>query len=84
MSSSPLQRTHDIMSALAGLADRMDLALRKSDLDKIARLKVENVPAISDEMAEKIRRADTLTLKNLDDIRRSRAMHNIVAIKHRQ
>ncbi len=60
--------------------------LRNNDIISLGqhRLKVENVPAISDEMAEKIRRADTLTLKNLDDVRRSRAMHNIVAIKHRQ
>ena len=60
--------------------------LRNNDIISLGqhRLKVENVPAISDEMAEKIRRADTLTLKNLEDIRRSRAMHNLVAIKHRQ
>jgi len=48
------------------------------------RLKVENLPVVSDAMAERIRAADTLTIKNLDDIRRSRARHNIVALKHRQ
>lgn len=60
--------------------------LRDSDIISLGRhrLKVENLPAISKDMAEKIRRADTLTLKNLDDLRRSRAMHNLVAIKHRQ
>jgi type II secretory pathway predicted ATPase ExeA len=60
--------------------------LRNNDIISLGshRLKIENVPAISDDMAEKIRRADTLTLKNLDDVRRSRARHNIVAMKHRQ
>lgn len=60
--------------------------LRNNDIISLGRhrIKVENVPAISADMAETIRRADTLTLKNLDDIRRSRAMHNLVAIKHRQ
>jgi type II secretory pathway predicted ATPase ExeA len=60
--------------------------LRNNDIISLGshRLKIENVPAISDDMAEKIRKADTLTLKNLDDVRRSRARHNIVAMKHRQ
>ncbi len=60
--------------------------LRNNDIISLGahRLKIENAPAISDDMAEKIRRADTLTLKSLDDVRRSRARHNIVAMKHRQ
>jgi type II secretory pathway predicted ATPase ExeA len=60
--------------------------LRNNDIISLGnhRLKVENLPAVSSEMAEKIRAADTLTIKNLDDIRRSRARHNIVALKHRQ
>ena len=60
--------------------------LRNNDIISLGdhRLKIENAPAISDDMAEKIRRADTLTLKNLDDVRRSRARHNIVAMKHRR
>jgi general secretion pathway protein A len=60
--------------------------LRNNDIITLGnhRLKVENVPAISPEMAEKIKRADPLTLKNLEDVRRSRALHNIAAIKHRQ
>ena len=59
--------------------------LRNNDIISLGshRLKIENVPAISDDMAEKIRKADTLTLKNLDDVRRSRARHNIMALKHR-
>jgi hypothetical protein len=40
-------------------------------------LKIENLPAISDKMAEKLRQADTLTLDDPDDIRRSRALRNI-------
>ena len=60
--------------------------LRNNDIISLGghRLKIENVPAISDDMAEKIRKADTLTLKNLDDVRRSRARHNVLAMKHRQ
>ncbi|MDJ0812434.1 MAG: FHA domain-containing protein [Woeseiaceae bacterium] len=60
--------------------------LRNNDIISLGghRLKVENLPAISSEMDERIRRADTLTLKNLEEVRRSRARHNIVAIKHRQ
>jgi general secretion pathway protein A len=59
--------------------------LRNNDIISLGqhRLKVENVPAVSREMAEKIQAADTLTLKNLDDIRLSRARHNIVAMKHK-
>ena len=40
-------------------------------------LKLENLPAISDKMAEKLRQADTVTLGHPDDIRRSRALRNI-------
>ena len=60
--------------------------LRNNDVISLGRhrLKVENVPALSEDMAEKIKRADTLTLKNLEDVRRSRAIHNLVAIKHRK
>lgn len=60
--------------------------LRNNDIISLGgyRLKVENVPDLSSELAEKIRKADTLTLKNLDDVRRSRARHNVMAIKHRQ
>jgi len=59
--------------------------LRNNDIISLGqhRFKIENVPAVSREMAEKIQAADTLTLKNLDDIRLSRARHNIVAMKHK-
>jgi len=59
--------------------------LRNNDIISLGqhRLKIENVPAVSQAMAEKIEATDTLTLKNLDDVRRSRARHNIVAMKHK-
>jgi type II secretory pathway predicted ATPase ExeA len=60
--------------------------LRNNDIISLGshRLKIENLPSVSQAMAEKIRAADTLILKNLDDIRRKRARHNIVALRHRQ
>ena len=59
--------------------------LRSNDVISLGqhRLKIENVPVVSQSMAEKIEATDTLTLKNLDDVRRSRARHNIVAMKHK-
>ena len=59
--------------------------LRNNDVISLGehRLKIENVPAVSQALAEKIEVTDTLTLKNLDDVRRSRARHNIVAMKHK-
>jgi type II secretory pathway predicted ATPase ExeA len=59
--------------------------LRNNDVISLGqhRLKIENVPAVSPSLAEKIEATDTLTLKNLDDVRRSRARHNIVAMKHK-
>jgi len=47
------------------------------------RLKVENAPAISADMGEKIKTSDTMTLRHLDDIRRSRARRTITALKHK-
>ena len=60
--------------------------LRNNDIISLGsyRLKIENVPAISEDMAAKIRKADTMILKNLDDVRRARARHNVVVMKHRQ
>jgi type II secretory pathway predicted ATPase ExeA len=59
--------------------DTMHSVLRNNDIITIGqyRLTIENLPVVSDEMAEKIRRADTLTLDNPDDIRRLRAKRNI-------
>ena len=71
---------------LVNSTETKKVVLRNNDIIAVGRhrIKVENVPVMAGDLAEKIRRADTLTLKNLDDIRRSRAMHNLVAIKHRQ
>ena len=59
--------------------------LRNSDIIALGRyrLKVENVPAISAEMDERIRASDTLTMQHLDDLRRSRARRTITALKHK-
>ncbi len=60
-------------------SETMHSVLRDGDIISLGqyRLAIENVPAISDEMAESIRRADTLTLDNPEDIRRLRAKRNI-------
>lgn len=59
--------------------------LKNNDIISIGRhrLKLENAPAISKDLAEKIRAADTMILQNVEDIRAARARHNIAAIKHR-
>jgi len=59
--------------------DTMHSVLSNNDIISIGkyRLKIENLPAASDEMAKAIRRADTLTLENPDEVRRLRAKRNI-------
>ena len=59
--------------------------LRNNDIISLGRhrLKLENAPAIPTEMAEKIEAADTMVLKSLDDLRRSRARRTISALKHK-
>jgi type II secretory pathway predicted ATPase ExeA len=59
--------------------DTMHSVLSNNDVISIGkyRLRIENLPAASDEMAKAIRRADTLTLENPDDVRRLRAKRNI-------
>lgn len=59
--------------------------LKNNDIISLGRhrLKLENAPAISAEMAEKIEAADTMVLRSLDDLRRSRARRTIVALKHK-
>jgi len=59
--------------------------LRNNDIIALGRyrLKIENVPAISAEMDAQIRAADTLTMQNLDDLRRARARRTITALKHK-
>ena len=59
--------------------------LRNNDIIVLGRyrLKIENVPALSAEMDEKIKASDTLTMQHLDDIRRARARHTISALKNK-
>jgi len=63
---------------------RRKAILRNNDIISLGRyrLKVENVPAISARMDERIRASDTLTLRYLADERRSRARRTIKALKH--
>ena len=60
--------------------------LRNNDIIALGRyrLKIENVPVLSAEMDAQIRAADTLTMKNLDDLRRARARRVITALKHNE
>jgi len=59
--------------------------LRNNDIISLGRyrIKIENVPAISAEMDEKITESDTLTMQNLTDMRRSRARRIVTALKHK-
>jgi type II secretory pathway predicted ATPase ExeA len=59
--------------------------LRSNDIISLGRhrLKIENAPVIDAEMDARVRASDTLTLKHLDDIRRTRAQHTIAALKHK-
>ena len=57
--------------------------LRENDIISLGqhRLKVVDAPPLAADMVERVRAADTLTLKNLEDIRRLRARHNVAALK---
>ena len=59
--------------------------LRENDIITLGhyRLKVQNVPALSSELDEKVRASDTMTLQNLDDLRRVRARRTIAVLKHK-
>jgi len=59
--------------------------LRNDDVIALGhyRLKIENAPAINADMDARIKAADTLTLQNLVDTRRSRARRTIKVLKHR-
>jgi len=46
------------------------------------RLKIENAPAISEEMAELLKSPDTLKMKNLIDMRRLRAQRQVMAAEN--
>lgn len=59
--------------------------LKSNDIISIGRyrLKLENAPALNPELAEKVKASDTITMQNLEDLRRSRARRTIAALKHR-
>ena len=59
--------------------------LRSNDIISLGqyRLKIENAPALSAEMDDRVRASDTLTMQNLEDLRRSRARRTITALKHK-
>lgn len=58
--------------------------LRNNDIIMLGRhrLKVENLPGLSREVDERLRAADTQTLKSLSDLRKRRARRTIAALKH--
>ena len=59
--------------------------LRDNDILTLGRhkLKVENAPVMSPELDEKVRESDTMTMQNLDDLRRMRARRTIAVLKHK-
>lgn len=58
--------------------------LRNNDIIALGRyrIKVENVPAIDATMDELVQASDTLTIKNLAEIRRQRARRTLAVLKH--
>jgi len=58
--------------------------LRNNDIISLGRyrLKLENAPAIDADMDRRIKMTDTITLQNVDDLRRKRAKRTIVALKN--
>lgn len=58
--------------------------LRNNDIISLGRyrLKLENAPAIDADMDRRIDVTDTITLQNIDDLRRKRAKRTIVALKN--
>jgi len=63
----------------------MKSVLKSDDIITLGRhrLKIENAPAISEEMDEAIKMSDTMTMQNLDDLRRARARRTITMLKHK-
>jgi len=59
--------------------------LRSDDVITLGRhrLKIENAPAIDTGLAEQVQMVDTTVFRNLEDIRRKRARHNISVLKNR-
>lgn len=62
----------------------MKRVLRDNDIISLGRyrLKLENAPAIDADLDRRIRVTDTVTLQNIDDLRRKRAKRTIVALKN--
>jgi type II secretory pathway predicted ATPase ExeA len=58
--------------------------LRNNDIISLGRyrIKIDNAPALSPEMNERIEASDTLIMENLEDMRRTRARRTIKALKH--
>ncbi len=59
--------------------------LQSNDIISLGRhrLKIENAPAISEEMDERIKASDTMTMESLEDLRRSRARRTLTMLKHK-
>ncbi len=59
--------------------------LRNNDVITLGhfKLKIEGAPEISPEMDEKITASDTMTMQNLQDLRRVRARRTIKALRHK-
>jgi hypothetical protein len=60
--------------------------LRNNDIIALGRyrLKLENAPALSKEMDERVKVSDTITMQTLDDLRRARARRTVTALKNKQ
>jgi len=58
--------------------------LRNNDIISLGRyrLKLENAPALDAELESRIKMTDTITLQNIDDLRRKRARRTIAALKN--
>ena len=59
--------------------------LRNNDIISLGRyrLKIENVPALDEELDRRIKMTDTITLQDIADLRRKRAQRQVKAIKNR-
>lgn len=57
--------------------------LRNNDIISLGRyrLKLENAPAIDAELDRRIKMTDTITLQNIDDLRRKRALRQVKVLK---
>jgi pSer/pThr/pTyr-binding forkhead associated (FHA) protein len=58
--------------------------LKNNDVISLGRhrIKVENVPVIDATMDELVKASDTLTIRNLSEIRRQRARRTLAVLKH--